>query len=82
MYFRKLIVATGVSQPVIPTISGAEFMDGYEDMSLDRDDYEGQTVLILGIVDISNSRLSLKLITDDRFGYKTIRNVFSCDPGQ
>ena len=23
-------------------------MDGYEDMSLDRDDYEGQTVLILG----------------------------------
>ena len=46
--FRKLIVATGVSQPVIPTIVGSEYMDGYEDMSLDRDDYEGQTVLILG----------------------------------
>ena len=45
---RKLIIATGVATPVIPTIGGMEYTDGYEDMSLDREDFEGQTVLILG----------------------------------
>lgn len=44
----KLIIATGVATPVIPTIGGMEYTDGYEDMSLDREDFEGQTVLILG----------------------------------
>ena len=46
--FRRLIIATGIAKPVIPDIEGIEHTDGYEDMSLNPDDYEGQTVLILG----------------------------------
>lgn len=37
-----------MAKPVIPNIPGMEYTDGYEDMSLNRDDFEGQTVLILG----------------------------------
>ena len=48
VYFRRLIVATGISTPVIPDVKGIEYADGYETMSLDTDDYEGQSVLILG----------------------------------
>lgn len=44
----RLIIATGIAKPVIPNIQGIEYTDGYEDMSLNRDEYEGQTVLILG----------------------------------
>lgn len=44
----RLIVATGIAKPVIPDIPGMEYTDGYEDISMDRDEFEGQTVLILG----------------------------------
>jgi thioredoxin reductase len=43
-----LIVSTGVWVPQIPQIDGIEHAEGYESMSLDRKDYEGQRVLILG----------------------------------
>jgi len=41
-------VATGIGKPNIPQLEGMEYVDGYETMSLDPNDYEGQTVLILG----------------------------------
>lgn len=44
----RLIIATGISKPNIPDLVGIEYVDGYETMSLNPDDYEGQTVLILG----------------------------------
>lgn len=44
----KLIIATGVAKPNIPDLMGIEHVEGYETMSLNPDDYEGQTVLILG----------------------------------
>ncbi|WAQ97521.1 FXRD2-like protein [Mya arenaria] len=44
----RLIIATGIGKPNIPDIEGMDLVDGYEDMSLNKDDYEGQTVLILG----------------------------------
>ena len=45
---RRLIIATGIAKPVIPSIPGIQYTEGYETMSLNRSDYEGQTVLILG----------------------------------
>jgi len=35
-------------QPVEPRIEGAEFIEGYETVSTNPDDFEGQSVLILG----------------------------------
>ena len=46
--FSRLIIATGIAKPNIPNLVGMEHVDGYETMSLNPDDYEGQTVLILG----------------------------------
>ena len=45
---RVLVVASGMWKPNIPDIKGIEMADGYETMSLNPDDYEGKTVLILG----------------------------------
>ena len=45
---RRLIVATGIGKPFIPDIPGIELADGYEDMSLDRDELRNKAVLILG----------------------------------
>lgn len=48
--FRKLIVATGIATPNIPgNVVGMEHVIGYEDVSIDADDFEGQSVLILGM---------------------------------
>ncbi|KAK0055897.1 FAD-dependent oxidoreductase domain-containing protein 2 [Biomphalaria pfeifferi] len=44
---RTLIMATGVSTPNIPQISGIDYTIGYESMSVDPENYEGKTVLIL-----------------------------------
>jgi len=41
-------VATGLWQPVEPAVDGAEFFDNYETVSTNPEDFEGQTVLILG----------------------------------
>jgi len=35
-------------QPVEPRVEGAEYLEGYETVSINPDDFEGQTVLILG----------------------------------
>ena len=35
-------------KPNIPDFDGAEYVDGYEDVSIDPEDFEGQSVLILG----------------------------------
>ncbi|XP_072035776.1 FAD-dependent oxidoreductase domain-containing protein 2-like [Amphiura filiformis] len=45
---RYLIICTGISTPNDPDFLGSEHTDSYDDMSLDTDDYEGQSVLILG----------------------------------
>jgi hypothetical protein len=41
-------MATGMWKPNQPKFEGVEHTVGYEDMSLNPDDYEGKTVLILG----------------------------------
>ena len=41
-------MATGLSKAYIPQFKGAEYVEGYEDVSVDPEDFEGQTVLILG----------------------------------
>ncbi|XP_041473338.1 FAD-dependent oxidoreductase domain-containing protein 2-like [Lytechinus variegatus] len=45
---RVMIISTGMHKPNNPLFPGHEHTDGYEDMSLDLDDYEGKSVLILG----------------------------------
>ncbi|KAJ8317913.1 hypothetical protein KUTeg_003004 [Tegillarca granosa] len=47
--YRVLIVATGIATPNIPqNVPGMEYTEGYEDISINPDDFEGQSVLILG----------------------------------
>ncbi|GCB79861.1 hypothetical protein scyTo_0019622 [Scyliorhinus torazame] len=43
-----LLVATGISMPNIPKFPGSEHSEGYETISVDPNDFVGQTVLILG----------------------------------
>ncbi|PVD38203.1 hypothetical protein C0Q70_00814 [Pomacea canaliculata] len=45
---KVLIIATGMGKPNIPAMKGIEYADGYESMSLNPEDYEGKSVLILG----------------------------------
>ena len=47
---RCLIMATGIAKPNKPDFPGQEYVEGYEDMSTDPEDFEGQSVLILGTV--------------------------------
>ena len=43
-------MATGIATPNIPgNVVGMEHVIGYEDVSIDADDFEGQSVLILGM---------------------------------
>lgn len=44
----RLIMATGVGKPNIPTFPGVEYTDDYDSMSLDIEEFEGKTVLIMG----------------------------------
>lgn len=46
--FRTLILATGIGQPHKPYFDGANLVEGYEDVSVNATDFEGQSVLILG----------------------------------
>jgi len=48
MRCRRLVVATGVNKPFIPDIPGIEHADGYEDMSIEPEDFAGKTVLVIG----------------------------------
>jgi len=45
---RNLIVATGLSRPYTPDITGFEHVESYCDVSVDPEDFRGQRVLILG----------------------------------
>ncbi|CAN7940249.1 unnamed protein product, partial [Ixodes pacificus] len=48
-YFCKvLLVANGVSKPNVPDMPGIEMVTGYEDVSVNLDDFEAKTVMILG----------------------------------
>lgn len=45
----KLVVATGIATPNVPqNVDGMEHVIGYEDVSINPEDFEGQSVLILG----------------------------------
>ena len=41
-------MCTGIATPNIPPFVGVEHVEGYEDMSLDPDEYEGKNVMIMG----------------------------------
>lgn len=43
-----LIIGTGMWQPNLISAKGVEFLEGYESVSTDPEDFEGQSVLILG----------------------------------
>lgn len=43
-----LIIGTGVGLPHVPEVPGIELAEGYETMSLDREQFENRSVLILG----------------------------------
>ncbi len=45
---RRLIVATGLSQPYVPAIPGIELATSYNDASVDPQDFIDQRVLIIG----------------------------------
>eukprot|EP01045_Picozoa_sp_COSAG04_P004131 COSAG04_NODE_175_length_21521_cov_167.404071_23_plen_76_part_00 len=43
-----VVAATGLHVPFVPAIQGIEHAEGYEDMVVDPEDFEGQSVLVLG----------------------------------
>jgi thioredoxin reductase len=45
---RRVVVATGLSRPNIPAIPGIETAETYTDMTVDRDSFTNQRVLIIG----------------------------------
>ncbi|XP_074647210.1 FAD-dependent oxidoreductase domain-containing protein 2-like [Tubulanus polymorphus] len=45
---KTIVVATGLSKPNIPKFQGVEYTVGYEDVSINPDEFEGKSVLILG----------------------------------
>ncbi|MDJ0735339.1 MAG: NAD(P)-binding domain-containing protein [Nostocaceae cyanobacterium] len=44
----RLIIATGFSKPYIPPIPGIELAENYTDVSINREDFANQRVLIIG----------------------------------
>jgi ABC-type nitrate/sulfonate/bicarbonate transport system ATPase subunit/thioredoxin reductase len=45
---RKLVIATGLFKPWLPTLPGIEFCEPYTSVSINPDDFADQRVLILG----------------------------------
>jgi len=45
---NRLIIATGVSKLNVPPVPGIEHAERYDQMSIDPEDYAGQSVLIIG----------------------------------
>ncbi|AFY46424.1 thioredoxin reductase [Nostoc sp. PCC 7524] len=45
---ERLIIATGISQPYIPSIPGIELAENYADVSINPEDFINQKVLIIG----------------------------------
>lgn len=48
VHARRLVMATGVPEPVCPPIPGIELAEGYRDVSVDPEDFEGLDVLVIG----------------------------------
>ena len=46
--FRTIVIATGMGKPNEPQFDGFEHSTSYQEMSMDPEDYEGKSVLILG----------------------------------
>ena len=47
-YCDKLVVATGISKPWMPNVPGMELTENYADVSINKEDFANQRVLILG----------------------------------
>lgn len=45
---RHLVVATGLAKPYVPAIPGIELAEAYESVSVDREQFANQTVMIIG----------------------------------
>jgi cation diffusion facilitator CzcD-associated flavoprotein CzcO len=45
---KRLIIATGITKPYIPSIPGIELAENYKDVSIDPQDFINQKVLIIG----------------------------------
>ncbi len=56
--FRTVVIATGMHTPNSPHIEGDEYIEEYETVSVNPDDFEGQTVLILGMLHSEPKRLT------------------------
>jgi len=55
----NLIVATGLWKPNKPPIHGEEYVEGYETVSTNPEDFEGQSVMILGQFGYYSTRYDL-----------------------
>jgi len=45
---RRLVIATGIAEPCLPSVPGIEFAEMYPDVSIDPNDFRNQRVLIIG----------------------------------
>jgi thioredoxin reductase len=45
---KRLIIATGLAKPYVPTIPGIELAENYADVSVDPENFKNQKVLIIG----------------------------------
>lgn len=45
---KRLVIATGLAKPYVPTIPGIELAENYADISIDPEDFKNQKVLIIG----------------------------------
>ncbi|XP_069125707.1 FAD-dependent oxidoreductase domain-containing protein 2-like [Argopecten irradians] len=45
---RVVIIATGIWKPYVPDLPGVELTESYDDLSIDPEDYEAKSVMILG----------------------------------
>ena len=58
-------MATGIFVPNDPKFVGHELTESYEDISIDPEDYEGQSVMIIGR-QLQEQQLGLLLLTGVR----------------
>jgi thioredoxin reductase len=45
---KRLVIATGLAKPYVPSIPGIELAENYADVSVDPEDFKNQKVLIIG----------------------------------
>ena len=66
LFYRYLIVATGMWKPNVPEFKGSQFTTGYEEIATDSEEFEGQTVLILGKTIIYGSLQENKIVNEQK----------------